>query len=362
MHNIQEEDKRTEGLVSVINKLLLIIIVLVISIIAIPFILFYKNQPAKPETQNVTTSADPVKTDKTNYWTAADINTITDAQQKLQVAYGKELIAHTSKYLGPQGTVMKISNGMNCQNCHLQAGTVIWGNNYGSVASLYPKFRTRSGAIENIYKRVNDCFERSLNGKALDTAGNEMQAIAAYIKFVGSNVEKGKKAEGSGFKDLTFLDRAADPEKGSAVFTAKCQSCHLANGEGIFNPEKTEYIYPAMWGKNSFNDGAGLYRISNFAKYVKYNMPQGTTYQNPQLTDEEAWDVAAYVLTQTRPHINTPKDWPDILKKPVDHPFRPYSDSFSEKQHKYGPFKPIVEEQKKKEEAVKLKASPVVKN
>ncbi len=364
MYNEQEVDKRTEGLVSVINKLLLVIIVMVIGIVSIPFILFYTNQPGKPEkqTQQVPASSGTLKTDATNYWTAPDINTISDTKQKEQVAYGKELIAHTARYLGPNGSVMKISNGMNCQNCHLQAGTAVFGNNYGSVASLYPKFRARSGGIEDIYKRVNDCFERSLNGKALNTKSKEMQAIVSYINFVGSNVEKGKKAEGSGFKELTWLDRAVDTAKGMAVYTAKCQSCHQANGEGTFTADKTEYTYPALWGKNSFNDGAGLYRISNFAKYIKYNMPQGVTHLYPQLTDEEAWDVAAFVITQNRPHINTPKDWPDISKKPVDYPFGPYADTFPEKQHKYGPFKPILDEQKKREEAAKQKASTIVKN
>ena len=357
MHN-QQEDKKTEGLISIINKLLFVIVVLVIGIVAMPFILSYNNQHEK---EKIATLAETIKKDTTNYWIAADISSITDAKQKGQVEYGKELIAHTAKYLGPNGTVMKISNGMNCQNCHLQAGTVIFGNNYGSVASLYPKFRARSGTVENVYKRVNDCIERSLNGKAIDTLGKEMQAIAAYINFVGSNVAKGNKAIGSGFKDLAWLDRAADPEKGMTVYTAKCQSCHQANGEGTFTADKTEYIYPALWASNSFNDGAGLYRISNFAKYVKYNMPQGTTYQSPQLTNEEAWDVAAFVISQQRPHINTPKDWPDITKKPVDQPFGPYADVFAVKQHKYGPFKPIVEEQKKREETAKQKANIVKK-
>jgi thiosulfate dehydrogenase len=349
MYNGELENKRTEGLVSVINKLLLVIIVLVISIVAIPFVLLYNSQPAKPEIQTpfVTGAASTVKTDAANYWTAPDINTITDPKQKAQVEYG----AHTAKYLGPNGSVLKITNGLNCQNCHLQAGTAIFGNNYGSVASLYPKFRARSGAVENVYKRVNDCFERSLNGKAIDTAGKEMQAIVAYINYVGSNVARGKKAEGSGFKELAWLDRAADPEKGMTVYTTKCQSCHQANGAGVLTPDSTEFQFPALWGSKSFNDGAGLFRLSNFAKYVKYNMPQGTTYQNPQLTDDEAWDVAAYVLTQTRPHINTPKDWPDISKKPVDHPFGPYTDAFTAKQHKYGPFKPLVEAQKQSETA-----------
>ena len=174
----EQEDKRTEGLVSVINKLLVVIIVLVIAIVAMPFILFYANQSEK---ERIATSTETKKTDTTNYWAAPDINTITDAKQKTQVEYGKELIAHTAKYLGPNGSVMKISNGMNCQNCHLQAGTAVFGNNYGSVASLFPKFRARSGTVENVYKRINDCFERSLNGKAIDTLGKEMQAIAAYI-------------------------------------------------------------------------------------------------------------------------------------------------------------------------------------
>jgi len=71
-------------------------------------------------------------------------------------------------------------------------------------------------------------------------------------------------------------------------------------------------------------------------------MPQGATFQNPQLTDEEAWDVAAFVLSQNRPHMNVPHDWPDKTKKPVDYPFGPYADNFSEQQHKFGPFTPIA--------------------
>jgi thiosulfate dehydrogenase len=94
-----------------------------------------------------------------------------------------------------------------------------------------------------------------------------------------------------------------------------------------------------------WDDGAGLYRISNFAKYVKYNMPLGATHTSPQLTDEEAWDIAAFANSQTRPHINIKKDWPKIEEKPFDHPFGPYVDGFSEKQHKYGPFQAIKEKQ-----------------
>jgi len=301
------------------------------------------NQDEK--TANPATNDNTAK-DTTVYWMAPDINGIRDSVQKEMVSYGRELISHTSKYLGPRGIALHMSNGMNCQNCHLVSGTAVYGINFGSVASQYPKFRARSGSIESIVKRINDCFERSLNGKSLDSSGREMQAILAYLHFIGSNVDRGKKAAGSGLKDLAFPAKAADPEKGRAVYIAKCQLCHQADGQGLFNPDHTENIYPALWGDNSYNDAAGLYRISSFAAFVKNNMPQGTTYRNPRLTDEEAWDVAAFVNSRPRPHLAVPRDWPDISKKPVDLPFGPYADSFSEKQHKFGPFKPIAGEQK----------------
>jgi thiosulfate dehydrogenase len=340
----QEDDQTTPGQEYIINKLLPSIVELVIVFIALPFVFYNCNQPGKPADKTPGTVPATVLPNKQAivYWSPRDINTIKDQAKKNMVVYGKELIVHTSKYFGPKGSILQMSNGLNCQNCHLQAGTAIFGNNYGSVASLYPKLRARSGSIENIYKRVNDCFERSLHGKVLDTTSREMQAIVSYINFVGSNVEKGKKAEGSGFKDLAYLDRAADTGKGRAVYIANCQKCHQANGGGVFNPDKTEYTYPALWGKNSFTDAAGLFRISNFAKFVKCNMPQGTTFEKPQLTGEDAWDVAAFILTQKRPHINEPKDWPDKKQKPIDQPFGPYADTFSEMQHKYGPFKPMI--------------------
>jgi thiosulfate dehydrogenase len=353
---MNDRNKADQKLIKIIHQLLNLITVLMLLLIVLPLLIFYSDdlallfKPAPTKELQVTQQNQISTKANSVYWKAPDINSITDTIKSKQVAYGKELIMHTSNYLGPFGSVANISNGMNCQNCHLEAGTKIFGNNYGSVASLYPKFRARSGSIENIYKRINDCFERSLNGKPLDTLSNEMQSMKAYIEFVGSNVEKGKKAEGSGFKDLDFLTRACDLNKGKLAYESKCISCHQANGEGVLQVDKKEYQYPPLWGIHSFNDGAGLYRISNFAKYIKYNMPLGASHESSLLTDEETWDIAAFVNSQSRPHKNTPNDWPDISKKPIDHPFGPYKDNFSEKQHKYGPFKPIQNAHKKIEQ------------
>lgn len=264
-------------------------------------------------------------------------------EQRRNIEYGKELIAHTAEYFGPKGKVRATSNGMNCQNCHLNAGTQPWGNNYFAVQANYPKFRERSGTVENQIKRVNDCFERSLNGKALDSTSREMQAILAYIKWIGSDVPKKYIPRGSGIYKLKLMKRAADPDKGKVVYEQKCQSCHQANGEGVMAEGTRIYTYPPLWGEHSYNNGAGLFRLSNFAGYVKYNMPFGVTYERPQLSDEESWDVAAFVNSMPRPSKDLSKDWPNIAGKPFDHPFGPYADPFSEQQHKYGPFKPIKE-------------------
>lgn len=263
------------------------------------------------------------------------------AEKQAQIEYGKQLISNTAQFLGPKGSVAQITNGMNCQNCHLDAGTKPYGNNYAAVFTTYPKYRARSGGIEDIYKRVEDCFERSLNGKAPARGSKELESIVAYINFTGSNVKKGQKPKGSGIYELKFMERAADPEKGKIAYVAKCQTCHQANGEGVMNADKVSYQYPPLWGKNAYNQGAGLFRISRFAGYIKANMPFGVTYKEPQLSDEEAWDIAAYVNSMPHPLKDISKDWPKIEEKTFDHPFGPFADGFSEKEHKYGPFGPI---------------------
>ena len=133
------------------------------------------------------------KTDSTWVGPSIYLDNTTMGEERELIIYGQDLIAHTSKYLGPKGSVAQITNGMNCQNCHLQAGAKAWGNNYAAVFSTYPKFRDRSGQIESIYKRVADCMERSLNGTAVDSNSREFKAIYAYIKWLGQALQQIKQ-------------------------------------------------------------------------------------------------------------------------------------------------------------------------
>lgn len=272
-------------------------------------------------------------------WTAPDSASIPDNEEGRRILYGKQLVSHTAAYLGPQGSVMQITNGMNCQNCHLAAGTKPFGNNYAAVASTYPKFRARSGSIETIEKRVNDCVQRSLNGQPLAQDSEEMKSFVAWIKWVGSEVPKDSVPEGTGIATPQLLNRSADPVKGKDIFSQNCSRCHGNNGEGMKLAGSQEWLYPPLAGPDSYNSGAGLFRLSRFAGYIKYNMPNDlATPEKPLLTDEACWDVAAYVNSLPRPGFDISADWPDISKKPFDHPFGPFSDDRSEKAHKYGPW------------------------
>ncbi len=358
--NLKENTRKLASMLTLLNGMIILINIL---ILGIAFLYFFDEQEFN-FSQEIPEKKVTIKTD-TNFvrlWYAPSEWRMMklDAEQQKLVKYGKDLIAHTSEYLGPKGSVKQISNGMNCQNCHLNAGTQPWGNNYFAVQANYPKFRERSGSVENQIKRVNDCLERSLNGKALDSTSHEMKAILAYIKWVGSDVPKKTTPRGAGIYKLKSLKRASDPEKGRVVYEQKCQSCHQAKGEGVLAANGKSYTYPPLWGNNSYNMGAGLFRISNFAGYIKYNMPLGVTFEKPQLTDEEAWDLAAFVNSQPRPTKDLSKDWPNIAGKPFDHPFGPYADPFSEKQHKYGPYKPI-KDWKEKNKNLKIKKPLVAK-
>lgn len=257
------------------------------------------------------------------------------------IRYGRELITNTADYFGPHGRVAAITNGLDCGNCHMEAGTKLYTNNFMAVRSTYPKFRERSGRVESVEFRINECMQRSLNGKPIDSLSREMRAMVAYILWTGKNAGQ-QTTDGVATKELKFIDRAADTANGANIYVARCLTCHGVNGDGLVNPVGAGYTYPPLWGDNSYAVSAGMFRLSKLAAFVKYNMPLGATFTSPTLSDDEAWDVAAYINSKPHPQKMFAYDWPVIRNKPVDYPFGPYADNFSETEHKYGPFAPML--------------------
>jgi thiosulfate dehydrogenase len=281
-------------------------------------------------------------------WTAPEVGALPDDSQGRLVRRGRDLITATYAHIGPEvadPAKRYAGNNLACSNCHLQAGTKKFGLPIFGLFELFPQYSARLGAEITIEDRVNSCMLRSMNGRELPNDSGEMQAIVAYIKFLSSGVPAGKILPWLGAGSIPELKGAADPVRGKALYAEKCVACHNTDGSGIRRSLPTTdlgYMMPPLWGPDSFNSGAGMARLIMAANFLHSNMPHGADYLNPRLTGEQAWDLAAYMISQPRPvKAGLDKDFPDLLKKPVDAAYGPYADGFSAQQHKYGPFAPI---------------------
>jgi thiosulfate dehydrogenase len=259
--------------------------------------------------------------------------------------YGKRLIAQTSELLGPDVSDPKMrytASRLACASCHLGTGTEAGTLTLLEVTVHYPRFSGRQGKQAQIEDRINECMERSMNGRTLPHDSPEMIAMASYLRALGArNAAMGaslrKANEPPAFKTP---DRAANPDAGKNVFTDHCAVCHGQDGLGLLatsNPLHG-YVFPPLWGPDSFNDGAGMHRVLTAARFIKARMPLG----KPDLTDDQTFDVAAFINIQPRPQMpHLERDYPDLSTKPVDNGYGPFADSFPLRQHQFGPFGPI---------------------
>jgi cytochrome c peroxidase len=268
------------------------------------------------------------------------------------VRYGELLLTKTYALLGPgaKDPAMRYSgNGLNCTSCHQDNGTKKFGLPWMGVSQMYPQYRAREDQEQGLEARINGCFERSLNGKALPVKSREMKAMVAYIDWLSEDMPK--NVDGLGTPKFEGPNRRADLVSGEAVYARACMSCHGENGEGyqsMSSDASGNYVAPALWGPNSYNNGAGMNRLLTAAAFVHSNMPLGTQWNHPAVSKEDAYDVAGYLSSKQRPQMSgLEKDYPKLEKKAVDCPYPPYADSFPQDQHQYGPFQPIKEARKK---------------
>lgn len=282
-------------------------------------------------------------------WPVPDVSALPDDTYGQLVRRGRELVTATYTYIGPHAANPDnrfAGNNLACGNCHLDAGTKKFGLPIYGLSPDFPRYSARTGSEITIEDRINSCMTRSMNGRPLPAPSPEMQALAAYVKFLSSGLTPGEQVPGHGAGTMPELDRAADPKRGKLVYARACLGCHNTNGSGVArSPQAMSlgYAVPPVWGRNSFNDGAGMARLITLANFLHSNMPHGADYLNPILSPAKAWDVAAYLESKARPHKSgLDHDFAsDLLDKPVDAAYGPYADTFPEKQHKYGPFAPI---------------------
>lgn len=222
-----------------------------------------------------------------------------------EIRYGLQLVKETRQRL-PEN----VGNSLSCTNCHLEAGRKPKAAPFVGVYAAFPQYRARSARVDTLEDRINDCFQRSLDGKPLSKDSREMRAMVTYMAWLSEGVPVGKQPEGSGIPKFK-PGRKPDLEAGKTLYASACAACHGQDGQGMGN-------FPPLWGANSFNLGAGMARLNTAAAFIKWNMPLG---KGGSLSHEEAYDVAAYVLSHERPDFAGKQlDWPKG-GKPEDAPY-----------------------------------------
>ena len=222
-----------------------------------------------------------------------------------QIRLGYKMIVDTQEY-GKR----YVGNALNCTNCHLDAGLNPNSASFVGVSTLSPEYRERAGRQVTLADRVNECFERSMNGKSLPSDSVKLTAIVAYIEWLSQNMPPGSTVPWRGIPPLTSAHQP-DPLHGKTVFEKKCAFCHGSDGQGTM-------AAPPLWGPRSYNIGAEMARVSVAAAFIKANMPRGWGWT---VTDDEAIDVAAYINVQPRPDFpDKIHDWPKG-NKPADVPY-----------------------------------------
>lgn len=203
-------------------------------------------------------------------------------------ARGKLIFDQTPRFAGPW-----VGNRLACSDCHLQSGTAAYAAPMIDLSGLFPMFNKRAGHVISLRNRIQECFARSEAGQPLPEDSPQMQALIAYIDWLSRNGVRGKPYQGRGLIKLPVLQ--GDRTRGRAIYAAMCAGCHGADGAGV------PPILPAVWGDDSYNDGAGMNNPQKMAAFVFRNMPQNAP---GTLTPQEAYDVSAYIHTMPRPKFN----------------------------------------------------------
>jgi thiosulfate dehydrogenase len=232
-------------------------------------------------------------------------DTIPGSQLGEQIRLGYDIVVNTQQYARHY-----VGNRLNCTNCHLDGGLNPNAASFVGLAAVYPEYRTRNARVNTLADRVNECFERSLNGRALPPDSSKLQAVVAYITWLSRGVPSGATLP---WRDLQRIEsrRTLDPANGKQVFASKCAFCHGSDGLGTM-------AAPPVWGPQSYTIAAGMARVTIAAAFIKSNMPRSWGWS---LSDEDAYDVAAYINAQPRPDFpGKANDWPKG-GRPADSPY-----------------------------------------
>jgi thiosulfate dehydrogenase len=206
------------------------------------------------------------------------------------VQLGREIVERTNTHPLSKAYV---GNDLTCSSCHLDAGTHPKAASFLGVATAYPAWSPREERVITLEDRSLNCFMRSMNGVRPPLGSEVSVAITAYITWLSSEMPvrmNAKKPLGPlAVKPLAIDVAEANLDRGQKIYQRQCADCHGDDGAGGDDG-------PPVWGERSFNQGAGLSQNDKLAAWLKVAMP----LDEPNLSEQEALDVAAFINSQSR--------------------------------------------------------------
>ncbi len=230
-----------------------------------------------------------------DWYDVANPTTLPAGPENDLIRYGRDLVVDTAALIGPEAkdpAQHYAGNALLCTNCHINAGLRAFAAPLVSTYATYPLMV--DDKVVTLPARINGCMTRSMNGKPLPEDGREMQAFIAYLRYLSEGTPEGVRVPGMGLMPLKPPAEPPSAERGATVFAANCARCHGDNGQDTAG-------VPPLWGDGSYNAAAGMADIRIAAAFIRANMPDGITIDDPVLSEQEAWDVAAFIDGKPRP-------------------------------------------------------------
>lgn len=218
-------------------------------------------------------------------------NPIPDDDFGKVVQSGRQIFDDPARYASQY-----VGNSLSCTNCHLDEGRRVGSAPLWAAYVSYPAYRAKNHHVNTFEERLQGCFRYSMNGKSPPLGDPVLVALESYAYWMAQGAPLDPKIPGRGYRKPP-KPAPPDYQRGSQVYVEKCALCHGGDGAGQRDDEG-QATFPALWGADSFNWGAGMGSVSNAAAFIKDNMPLG---RGGTLSDQEAWDLALFMDSHERP-------------------------------------------------------------
>lgn len=208
------------------------------------------------------------------------------------VQLGREIFDDPARYASRY-----VGNDLRCTNCHLDEGRRAGSAPMWAAYVSYPAYRAKNHHVNTFAERLQGCFRYSMNGRIPPLGDPVLVALESYAYWMALGARLDPDIAGRGYPKPAPPALPPDYRRGARVYARSCALCHGADGQGQRDRDGNP-AFPALWGADSFNWGAGMGSVTTAAAFIEANMPLS---RGGMLRNQEAWDVALFMDSQERP-------------------------------------------------------------